>query len=255
MKDILAKDGILCGIPSDRSCNLIVLFSGGFDSTALLHMAINTKKKYDTIKTVYALYVKSNLLSDGKVALEESHVKKFISYINQDSDYSDSVKLVTFESSFSDLEEYAYSENSYDLIFINAINSVVHMMGGADVNIVLSGSLDGDSRVYHLPYYKSMVDEFNKEYRGVDVVMMFPLIQTNKPRIIDYLLNNNLYQYCTCCENPSSDVFCNSCKEHLRALYELLLIYDVYGDIEPKDGNEEFVRGEINRIHGVESDE
>lgn len=255
MENILAKDGILCGIPSDRSCNLIVLFSGGFDSTALLHMAVNTKKKYDTIKTVYALYVKSNLLNDGKVKLEENHVKKFISYINQDSDYSDSVKLVTYESSFSDLEEYAYSENSYDLIFINAINSVVHMMGGADVNIVLNGSLDGDSRVYHLPYYKSMVEGFNKEYRGVDVVMMFPLMQINKPRIIDYLLNNNLYQYCTCCESPNSDVFCNSCKEHLRALYELLLIYDVYGDIEPKDGNEEFVRGEINRIHGVESDE
>lgn len=49
MENILAKDGILCGIPSDRSCNLIVLFSGGFDSTALLHMVVNTKKKYDTI--------------------------------------------------------------------------------------------------------------------------------------------------------------------------------------------------------------
>jgi hypothetical protein len=252
VENILAKDGILCGIPSDRSCNLIVLFSGGFDSTALLHMVVNTKKKYDTIKTVYALYVKSNLLNDGKVKLEENHVKKFISYINRDEEI---VKLVTYESSFSALEEYAYSENSYDLIFINAINSVVHMIGGADMNIVLNGSLDGDSRVYHLPYYKSMVEGFNKEYRGVDVVMMFPLMQINKPRIIDYLLNNNLYQYCTCCENPSSDVFCNSCKEHLRALYELLLIYDVYGDIEPKDGNEEFVRCEINRIHGVESDE
>ena len=100
-----------------------------------------------------------------------------------------------------------------------------------------------------------MVDGFNSEYRGVDVVMMFPFIQTNKPRIIDYLLNNSLYQYCTCCESPNSDVFCNSCKEHLRALYELLLIYDVYGDIESLGGNEEFVRGEINRIHGVESDE
>lgn len=70
MENVLAKDGILCGIPSDRDCNLIVLFSGGFDSTALLHMAVNTKKKYDTIKTVYALYVKSNLLNDGKVRLE-----------------------------------------------------------------------------------------------------------------------------------------------------------------------------------------
>lgn len=247
MENILARDGILCGIPSDRDCNLIVLFSCGFDSTALLHMAVNTKKKYDTIKTVYALYVKSNLLDDGKVRIEENHVKKFISYINRDEEI---VKLVTFESSFSDLEEYAYSVNSYDLIFINAINSVVHMIGGADVNIVLNGLLDGDSRVYHLPYYKSMVDGFNKEYRGVDVVMMFPLIQTNKPRIIDYLLNNNLYQYCTCCENPSSDGFCDSCKGHLSALYDLLLIYGVYGD---KEGNEEFVRGEIDRMIGVES--
>lgn len=252
VEDILAKDGLLEGLPKDKSCNLVVLFSGGFDSTALLHMAVNTKKINKNIKTVYALYVKSNLLDEGKVELESSHVNDFISYINQDEEL---VKLVTFESSFSELGEYSYSVNSYDLIFINAINSVVHMIGGADMNIVLNGSLDGDSRVYHLPYYKSMVEGFNKEYRGVDVVMMFPLMQINKPRIIDYLLNNNLYQYCTCCESPNSDVFCNSCKEHLRALYELLLIYDVYGDIEPLGGNEEFVRGEINRIHGVESDE
>ena len=67
VKDILAKDGLLEGIPNDKSCNLVILFSSGFDSTALLHMAVNTKKKYDTIKTVYALYVKSNLLNDGKV--------------------------------------------------------------------------------------------------------------------------------------------------------------------------------------------
>lgn len=76
MKDILAKDGILCGIPDDKSCNLIVLFSGGFDSTALLHMAVNTKRVNKNIKTIYALYVKSNLLDDGKVKLESSHVKK-----------------------------------------------------------------------------------------------------------------------------------------------------------------------------------
>lgn len=249
MEKILAKDGLLCNIPSDKTCNLVVLFSGGFDSTALLHMAVNTKKKYDNIKTVYALYVKSNLLDRGKVKLESSHVNKFISYINKDEEL---VKLVTFKSSFSDLEEYSYSENSYDLIFINAINSVVHMIGGADMNIVLNGSLDRDSRTYHLPYYKKMVDDFNKEYRGVDICMMFPFIQTNKPIIIDYLLNNNLYQYCTCCENPSSDGFCDSCKGHLSALYDLLLIYGVYGDIGPEEGNEDFVKEEINRMLGVD---
>lgn len=65
------------------------------------------------------------------------------------------------------------------------------MMGGADMNIVLNGSLDRDSRVYHLPYYKKLVEGFNKEYRGVDIYMMFPFIQCDKPRVVDYLLNNN----------------------------------------------------------------
>lgn len=103
MEKIVARDGVLCNIPSGKTCNLVVLFSGGFDSTALLNMAVNTKKKYDNIKTVYALYVKSNLLDKGKVALESRHVKKFISHINRDEEL---VKLVTFKSSFSDLEEY-----------------------------------------------------------------------------------------------------------------------------------------------------
>ena len=249
MEKILAKDGLLCNIPSDKTCNLVVLFSGGFDSTALLHMAVKTKKKYDNIKTVYALYVKSNLLDKGKVALENRHVKKFISYINQD-EYL--VKLVTFKSSFGDLEEYSYSENSYDLIFINAINSVVHMMGGADMNIVLNGSLDRDSRTYHLPYYKKMVEDFNQEFRGVDIRMVFPFIQSDKPRILDYLINNKLYQYCTCCENPSSDEFCNSCKGHLEGLFGLLLAYRLYGDIEYNESNVDFVEEEINRMLGVD---
>lgn len=252
MENIIAKEGLLHNIPSDRTCNLVVLFSGGFDSTALLHMDVSTKKINQNIKNVYALYVKSNLLDSGKVELESSHVDRFISYINQDEDL---VKLITFESSFSDLEEYSYSENSYDLIFINAINSVVCMMGGADMNIVLNGYLDRDSRVYHLPYYKKLVEGFNKEYRGVDIYMMFPFIQCDKPRVVDYLLNNNLYQFCTCCENPSSGEFCNSCKGHLSALYDLALIYGVYGDIVPKDGNDGFVRDEIARILGVKSDE
>lgn len=249
MEKIVARDGVLCNIPSDKTCNLVVLFSGGFDSTALLNMAVNTKKKYDNIKTVYALYVKSNLLDKGKVALENRHVKKFISHINQDEEL---VKLVTFKSSFSDLEEYSYSDNSYDLIFINAINSVVHMIGGADINIVLNGSLDRDSRTYHLPYYKKMVDDFNMEYRGVDIRMEFPFIQCDKPRILDYLINNNLYQYCTCCENPSSEEFCNSCKGHLESLFGLLLAYKLYGDIEYNESNVDFVEEEINRMLGVD---
>ena len=249
MEKILAKDGLLCSIPSDKTCNLVVLFSGGFDSTALLHMAVNTKKKYDNIKTVYALYVKSNLLDKGKVALENRHVKKFISHINQDEEL---VKLVTFKSSFGDLVEYSYSENSYDLIFINAINSVVHMIGGADINIVLNGSLDRDSRTYHLPYYKKMVEEFNQEFRGVDIHMVFPFIQLDKPRILDYLINNNLYQYCTCCENPSNDEFCNSCKGHLEGLFGLLLAYKLYGDIACNESNVDFVEEEINRMLGVD---
>lgn len=249
MEKIVARDGVLCNIPSGKTCNLVVLFSGGFDSTALLNMAVNTKKKYDNIKTVYALYVKSNLLDKGKVALESRHVKKFISHINRDEEL---VKLVTFKSSFSDLEEYSYSENSYDLIFINAINSVVHMIGGADMNIVLNGSLDRDSRTYHLPYYKKLVDDFNDEYRCVDICMMFPFIQLDKPRILDYLINNNLYQYCTCCESPSSDEFCNSCKGHLEGLFGLLLAYKLYGDIEYNESNVDFVEEEINRMLGVD---
>ena len=38
-----AIEGILKGIPDDTTVNLIVLYSGGFDSTALLDIAIRTK--------------------------------------------------------------------------------------------------------------------------------------------------------------------------------------------------------------------
>nr|DAM78144.1 MAG TPA: PP-loop family [Caudoviricetes sp.] len=32
MEKIVARDGVLCNIPSGKTCNLVVLFSGGFDS-------------------------------------------------------------------------------------------------------------------------------------------------------------------------------------------------------------------------------
>lgn len=47
---IRAIKGKLDGIPKDRAINLIVLYSGGFDSTALLNMAIRAKKENEMYK-------------------------------------------------------------------------------------------------------------------------------------------------------------------------------------------------------------
>lgn len=245
----VAKGGMLEGIPDDKTVNLIVLYSGGFDSTALLNVAIKTKKENKNIQKVYALYVKSNMLNLEKVKLEEKYTEKFISYINENDD--NNVEFLKITRDMPDLEEYAkYAENSYDLIFINAINSVVPFIGGAELNIVLDGTLDKDSRNYHVPFYKRTVESFNLYFRNVDIWMEFPLLYTDKPGVISYILSEGLYDYCTCCEDPNKDEFCYSCKDHTNALIELLMEYEIYGGIVPNDGDIEFVKKELSRILG-----
>lgn len=247
----VAKGGMLEGIPDDKTINLIVLYSGGFDSTALLNVAIKTKKENKNIQNVYALYVKSNMLNSGKVELEEKYTERFISYINKNNDTN--VEFLKITRDIPDLEEYAkYAENAYDLIFINAINSVVPFIGGADLNIVLDGTLDKDSRNYHVPFYKRTVESFNLYFRNVDIWMEFPLLSTDKPGVISYILSEGLYDYCTCCEDPNKDEFCYSCKDHTNALIELLMEYEIYGGIVPNDGDIEFVKKELSRILGGE---
>lgn len=247
----VVKGGMLEGIPDDKTINLIVLYSGGFDSTALLNVAIKTKKENKNIQKVYALYVKSNMLNSGKVELEEKYTEKFISYINENNDTN--VEFLKITRDVPDLEEYAkYAENAYDLIFINAINSVVPFIGGAELNIVLDGTLDKDSRNYHVPFYKRTVESFNLYFRNVDIWMEFPLLSTDKPGVISYILSEGLYDYCTCCEDPNKDEFCYSCKDHTNALIELLMEYEIYGGIVPNDGDIEFVKKELSRILGGE---
>ena len=245
----VAKGGILEGIPDDKTVNLIVLYSGGFDSTALLNVAIKTKKENKNIQKVYALYVKSNMLNPEKVKLEEKYTEKFISYINKNNNTN--VEFLKITSEVPDLEEYAkYAENAYDLIFINAINSVVPFIGGAELNIVLDGTLDKDSRNYHVPFYKRALESFNLYFRKVDKWKEIPLLFTDKPGVISYILSEGLYDYCACCEDPNKDEFCYSCKDHTNALIELLMEYEIYGGIVPNDGDIEFIKKELSRILG-----
>ena len=251
-----AVKGVLEGIPDSIMVNLIVLYSGGFDSTALLDIAIGAKSKYDNIKNIYALHIESNLIHDGKLELEKEYTEKFISHINKAKD--DTVKFLKVVRDIPELDQYAeYAENSYDLLMINTINSVVPFIGGAYLNIVLDGTLDKDSRVYHLPFYKDMVESFNKNFRKNEVWMEFPFLKMDKPQVLSYILSKGLYEYCTCCEDPYlKEQFCYSCRDHTNALIELLLENEVYGGTSPSVELDEkgikFIKRELTRILGGE---
>ena len=251
-----AVKGVLEGIPDGIMVNLIVLYSGGFDSTALLDIAIGAKSKYDNIKNIYALHIESNLIHNGKLELEKEYTEKFISHINKAKD--DTVKFLKVVRDIPELDQYAeYAENSYDLLMINTINSVVPFIGGAYLNIVLDGTLDKDSRVYHLPFYKDMVESFNKNFRKNEVWMEFPFLKMDKPQVLSYILSKGLYEYCTCCEDPYlKEQFCYSCRDHTNALIELLLENEVYGGTSPSVELDEkgikFIKRELTRILGGE---
>lgn len=241
----------LVGFPKDKTVNLIVLYSGGFDSTAILNMALKAaNNKENKIITIYALNVQaSDFLDDGKLKLEQKYTKKFIAHLNKKYKGKHNVKFIKVSHSIPDLVSYNYMINSYDLIFISAINTVVPFIGGADINIVLGGALDTDSRGYQLPYYKEMVESYNKPFNSIETWMEFPLIQYTKAQILAYSVENNLYKFCTCCEKPDSKIICNSCKEHALGLFSLLMDYRI-GNYHLSDKNATFIESEVSRILG-----
>lgn len=245
---LIFKDGIISGLPEDKTVNLIVLYSGGFDSTILLKSAFEMANCDDNgIITVYALNVQSDLLCTDKIKLEQKYVRRFIKYLHKEkSDYRE-IKLIEFKQSLFDVESVNYVDNAYDMIFINAINSVVPFIGGADINIVLGGALDSDSRGYHLPYFKEAVENFVKPFNSIETWMEFPLLHLTKAGVLSYIIRNKLYKYCTCCENPRSDIICNSCKEHALGLFDLLFEYRL-GNINLNEEDVKFVESELTRI-------
>ena len=250
MKTRIKFDGdTLVGFPKDKTVNLIVLYSGGFDSTAILNMALDASSyRENKINTVYALNVqKSNFLDDGKLKLEQKYTKKFISHLNKKYKGKSNVKLIRYSHTIPDLVSYNYMINSYDLIFISAINTVVPFIGGADINIVLGGSLDTDSRLYQLPYYKEMVESFNKPFNSIETWMEFPLIHYTKAQTLEYSIKNNLYKFCTCCENPNGEIVCESCKKHALGLFNLLMDYKLY-DTSLTNEDVNFIESELTRI-------
>lgn len=244
---LIFKDGIISGLPEDKTVNLIVLYSGGFDSTILLKSAFEMANCNDNINTVYALNVQSDFLCTDKIKLEKKYVRRFINYLNKKKSDSRKIKLIEFKQSLFDVESTNYVENAYDVIFINAINSVVPFIGGADINIVLGGALDSDSRGCHLPYYKEEVENFVKPFNSIETWMEFPLRQLKKADILTYTIRNKLYKYCTCCENPNSDIICNSCKGHALGLFDLLFEYRL-GNIDLTEKDVKFAESELTRI-------
>lgn len=245
---LIFKDGIISELPEDKTVNLIVLYSGGFDSTILLKSAFEMANCGDNkIITVYALNVQSDFLCEDKIKLEKKYVRRFIDHLNKKKSNSKKIKLIEFKQSLFDVESTNYVENAYDMIFINAINSVVPFIGGADINIVLGGALDSDSRGCHLPYYKEEVENFVKPFNSIETWMEFPLRQLKKADILAYAIRNKLYKYCTCCENPNSDTICNSCKGHALGLFDLLFEYKL-GNIDLTEKDVKFAESELTRI-------
>lgn len=242
------KDGMILGLPEDKTVNLIVLFSGGFDSTILLKSAFEMANCDDNgIITVYALNVQSDLLCKDKIKLEKKYVRRFINYLHEKKRDFRKIKLIEFKQSLFDVESTNYVENAYDMIFINAINSVVPFIGGADINIVLGGALDSDSRGCHLPYFKEAVENFVKPFNRIETWMEFPLLRLKKADILAYTIRNKLYKYCTCCENPKSNTICNSCKDHTLGLFDLLFEYRL-GNIDLTEEDVKFAESELTRI-------
>lgn len=242
------KDGTIIGLPEDKTVNLIVLYSGGFDSTMLLKSAFEMANCDDNgIINVYALNVQSDLLCTDKIKLEKKYVRRFINYLHKKKRDFRKIKLIEFKQSLFDVEFVNYVENAYDMIFINAINSVVPFIGGADINIVLDGALDSDSRGYHLPYFKETVENFVKPFNRIETWMEFPLLSFKKADVLAYIIRSGLYKYCTCCEDPNRDTICNSCKDHVLGLYDLLFEYRL-GNINLTEKDANFVESELTRI-------
>lgn len=182
------------------SKNILVSWSGGFDST---YMIIDLLKKGNNVK---AIQIQSPNLVASKIEVERTEL--ITPFLQKMGDFTHNIVY----QEYGDVFPFCLPQLPIFLFNLSLASNV-------DTNKVNIGYVMNDDAISFLP-------EIKKIWKSLGLMkklppLEFPLIKINKRDIISILMNEykEIYDLCWCCESES-DVMCGkcpSCKRHISS--------------------------------------
>ena len=227
----------LTDIPDDKFNvkEVIVLWSGGCDSTVLLYyiakrmqeMGIDTKDHLFTIS--YDFDYVSKLKQKYEKKAREDLTKVFKERFSIEFE-SIEMKIT---SNLEDMNNFfserggIHNKPSFTLQLLNTtyILALAHPKA-----TIFDGFLGSDGFIYGKMFssdFKKLLDAWNN-ISGKDLEFIQPLIQFKKSDIIKELMDLDLYRYIWFCESNNENLIkpcynCHSCESHINGLIELVI--------------------------------
>lgn len=202
----------------------IVVFSGGFDSTFLIHYLINTKDyEFDTLHLVSFQY--DEIISDNKNKREEEARQNIIKYFSKK--YTDLTfnyhKIVL--SGYLDFA-HSYGSNtglSQPILWAAALYPL--LLKGSKVFFGYNRDDDAVLQIDSVQKMLSAMSELQNMTDDIKVKFYFPLLRSKKENILVQLCNKHpeVFNYCTTCEGTQEEDFCGVCHTCTNLERDLML--------------------------------
>lgn len=207
----------------------IVVWSGGVDSTILLHKLLQRSSVQEPIG---ALSIDHTFLGTGKRKAEEFYRQKYINeHVNEN-------KLSLIHETMRFDSDHQFTGGNGMAQITAWVANAVQIAG--DESTLYLGVLSGDDQVLRLHLVQRMVDNINI-MTGKKVKVAYPLLEDlmmNKREAILRAANEDLLKYCWQCEfthEKSENEFvpcvvhkpfnvCRSCQTHIFGLFDAMLI-------------------------------
>ena len=198
--------------------NLLVVWSGGCDSTLLLYNLLSVISQKGSNRVVNTISFKSNQLGIGKPENEENARKKFKQFCKKEGLNLGENRVIDI-SNIPILTGNSERCPQVPMWLYNILATC------ADNSLIFTGYIRGDDfftvNIFN-SWFKAQ-QGLSELYGKRDCRFVFPLLYNNKLDVITRLKELKLYNMTTYCEEPKGDLSncgeCEACKKHIAYLH------------------------------------
>lgn len=204
-------------LPENKNKNIVVIWSGGCDSTLLLYNILDYLHQNNDHRQVTTYCFTHNQISQIKENNEKKSRDEFIEYIRNSKLSNNLGKSETIKIS-NDSHGMNMGNSSscpQPAMWLYSTMSIIQ-----DNSLVFLGYIHGDDffNITVFKYWYDMYSGLRGLFGKMGLQISFPFINSDKLGVIENLKNLDIYQYCTFCEMPNEDGSecgeCSSCVKH-----------------------------------------
>ena len=207
--------------------NVIVVWSGGADSTRLLH---EWSLKGSAANPVHAISITHNCIGyDGQADRERESRAKIKDYLIS---IGRNIKFHEIEVRVPECIHNIGSTMGFGVHQANIWLGNIMPYLGDDNNKIVFGYIQGDDFFHYRHHVTNIIQQLSY-ISGSSAKVEYPLEWESKEDVLRYLYRNNLIDMVWWCEFPEGNKpcgNCSSCHRHDQALYILRNKYKLFDD-------------------------